>query len=98
MESNHFEIQQEMLDLAIKAGRRASYDLRHAVSHIDSPEWANLFYDRAQMWLDIFDLDSGIKDYRHTLHKKIDKLESENNRLKRLLKENGIEDPEEIPF
>jgi hypothetical protein len=94
----HDEIEREMIALAIKAGRRASYDLRHACGFIDDPMWRDRFEDRASHWLSIFDMDSGMKDYTHSLHKEINRLEYEVERLERLLQEHNIKDPDKIPF
>lgn len=94
----HDELEREMIALAVKAGRRASYDLRHACGVIADEHWRDIFEDRASHWLSIFDMDSGLKDYTHTLHKEINRLEHEVARLEKLLKEHNIKDPEKIPF
>lgn len=92
------DIAAEMISLSIKAGRRASYDLLHACDDIWSEETSNMYRQRARMWLDIFATDNGMKDYRHTLHKDIDSLEMKVNKLLGILKKNGIDPEDELPF
>ena len=92
------EISAEMVSLAIKAGRRASYDLKHATAFIDDPEVSKMFNERAGMWLDLFKIDSGMKDYRHSLHIEINELKSEVKRLEKLLDDNNIIDHNRLPF
>ena len=93
------EIAAELVALAVKAGRRASYDLLHACDLIKDAEQAKFFRDRANHWLDIFSIDNGVKDYRHRLHCQIWELETKVKNLTRALNDAGIEaDPDGIPF
>lgn len=96
--NDEVDIAAEMISLSIKAGRRASYDLKHAVDYITDSEMKEFFYKRATMWLKIFELDSGLKDYRHTLHREIDVLELKIKRYRDLLLKNNIDVEDEIPF
>lgn len=88
----------ELLSLSIKAGRRASYDLLHACDDIPDKKCSDQYRQRAEMWLEIFNFDNGMKDYRHSLHKEIWNLEFKVDRLTKLLKENGIVDEDGVPF
>lgn len=89
----------ELVALAVKAGRRASYDLLHACDAIRNKEEEKFFRTRAKFWLDIFSMDSGIKDYRHSLHREIWALERKVENLTKALKDAGIEcDQDGIPF
>ena len=94
-----FDVAGEMVALAIKAGRRASYDLKHACDNIPDKEVAEMFRERARHWLSIFAFDSGLKDYRHSLHHEIWRLEDIANSLRAALAAHGIEaDDKGIPF
>ena len=57
------------------------------------------YHKRSQMWQEIFSPTGG-KDYRHSLHNDIWKLEREIDRLKKVCADNNIdsEDPDGIPF
>ncbi len=90
-QASHVGLASEMTALAIKAGCRASYDLLHAVDEIKDPEIQKSFRARAHMWLEIFQLDSGLKDYRHRLHQDISRLEARCTRLAALCRENDID-------
>lgn len=72
-----FEIQKEMLELAIKAGRRMAHDYQHMVNELlrNNVLSADLFQDRAKHWESIFYPEDGLKDYRTKLHLRIQHLE-----------------------
>lgn len=97
-------ILREQLALAIKAGRRCSHDLEHAVDFIgvsfNSEMYRKQYAERARMWLAIFYPADGIKDYRHRLHHDIMDLNREVERLRKLCEANKIDyrDPNGIPF
>ena len=92
------DIAKEMISLAIKAGRRASYDLLHACDDIADTAVSDMFRERARMWLDIFAVDSGMKDYRHSLHREIFLLELKVKKLEGILEKHEIDPEDEIPF
>ena len=87
----------EQYTLVLKAARRCAYDLRHAADGAKDKEEAKIYHDRAYMWQEIFSPTGG-KDYRHRMHSEIWKLESEIERLLKVLNENGIEETKHIPF
>lgn len=94
-----FYKQNEMHRLLLKAAVRCAYDLRHAAHEVEDDWTRELFQDRAAQWIAIFDPD-GVKNYSDQLHGTIFKLECQVDRLKKSLKENGIEVPEwdDMPF
>ena len=99
LEPSEFDVAGEMVALAIKAGRRASYDLLHACDNIPNKEVAEMFIERARHWLSIFALDNGLKDYRYGLHNEIRRLENVADKLRGALVAHGIEaDDDGIPF
>ena len=89
----------EQHQLLVKSARRCAYDLKHAADDVRDFTAREIFEDRAHMWLQIFSPD-GVKDYRHSLHRKISEQRSEIERLKKLCEENGIDytDPDGVPF
>jgi len=82
------DISAEMLALSVKAGRRASYDLLHAAELIPDLEMRKMFTARAADWLNIFANDNGVKDYRHSLHVRIARLEA---RIRSICAEAGFD-------
>jgi hypothetical protein len=96
---DQFEIQKEMLELAIKAGRRLMHDFDHAINEIpEDNRFRHVFLSRAEHWRTIFYPDNGIKNYRNSLHQEIDNLERELMRLKKLLTDSGIDPYGHLPF
>ena len=105
----HLVQEAELLQMA---GRRCAYDLKHASDQMwylgnrnpDKTEWRNgqheFFSERADMWLNIFEINEGGKKYRHRLHDDIRNLSNKVEKLKSLLKENGIvyNDPDDKIF
>lgn len=94
------DIAREIHALTVLAARRCAYDLKHAAQDLGGPA-GDLYLERAGMWLDIFNPTDGPKQYRHSLHNEIFHLECQVDRLKKLLEDNGIEDPDDpdkIPF
>lgn len=90
----------ELLRLVVKAGRRCAYDLSHCAGGNREPEEAQIFHERAQYWLTLFNPADDGKNYRDRLHTEIYNLEREAKRLRKLLIQNNIphDDPESIPF
>ena len=96
--------------LLTKAGQRCAYDLRHACADIwrltpktneagDKIAYNEIWAQRSHMWLEIFDINGGGKNYRHDLHIEIQRLESQVANYQKFLKEQGIEDPfDKVPF
>lgn len=90
----------EIHDLIVLAARRCAYDLNHAADEIGKSAYGIDYHQRSQNWLDIFNPADGGKNYRHRLHREIACLEHENEKLKTLLNDNGIEyeDKNSMPF
>ena len=82
------EAQQELVQLLVKGARRCAYDLRHAAD--DARDNGQLWRQRAEMWIGIFDPGDGLKDYRHRLHRTIADQESTIEGLRELCRANGI--------
>lgn len=89
----------ELNRLLIKAGRRCAYDLAHASAGQRRVEEGELFHQRSQMWLGIFDAGDDGKNYRDRLHHTIDHLESKVENYRKFLSDKNIDDPfPEEPF
>lgn len=89
--------QAELNRLLMRAARRCTRDLAHAIDHIPEEDSAKpLYTERLRAWQAIF---WDAEQYRDRLHATIDELEMEVERLRRLLREKGIEakDPD-MPF
>jgi hypothetical protein len=94
-----FNIQKEMLELAIKAGRRAVHDFDHLLNEAKlDPTIREEFQQRVTMWKEIFYPDKGPKNYRSTLHQEIINLQFRLSRAHQLLKEHGIDPEPHFPF
>lgn len=88
----------DLNEMLLKFGRRVTHDLQHAIVHMDNDSSLKpLFYERVEHWKSIFYFDKGPKDYHSEIHKVINGLEMENDRLKRLCEKNGI-NPDPTPF
>lgn len=83
------EAQNELVQLLVKGARRCAYDLRHAAD--DARDNSELWRQRAEMWIGIFDPGDGLKDYRHRLHQVISDQESTIEGLRNLCRINAIE-------
>lgn len=90
----------EQLRLVTKAGRRCAYDLRHAACSVTDPVEQKVYYDRAHMWLRVFNPGNDGKNYRDELHREINRLERHVERLQELCDSHGIDhhSREDIPF
>lgn len=84
----------EMFEVISKAGLRCAYDLRHAADHINDKELSNMFNNRSKMWLNIFNPNNGPKNYQNSLHNEIYNLERDVEKLKKLLREKGVQENE----
>lgn len=88
-------------ELLVKAGRRVTYDLAHAVSELpaDSPS-LEIFQDRISHWHGVFNPADFGKNYRNRLMNQISDLESEVHRLEQLCEKHGIDHhhPDKLPF
>lgn len=99
------DLQGELLELIVKAGRRVTHDLEHAAADImlcmDRKAASDMWHARSQMWRKIFYPANGAKDYRHRLHSEIFKLEDDVKKLKQQLISAGITpctNDDDIPF
>lgn len=92
--------QREIYELIVKAGRRCAYDLAHAAGEIDDREMSKHFHARSHMWLDVFYMEDGGKQYRHKLHHIISMQDMVINRYRELAKEHGLNNDfdGELPF
>lgn len=87
--------QAEVNRLITRAGRRVTRDFSHAVSELDDEEKRDYYRQRVTMWKEVF---WDCQAYRDSLHQQIFLYEMEVERLKKLLAENNIRDPKELPF
>ncbi|URC15278.1 hypothetical protein GD1_154 [Paraglaciecola Antarctic GD virus 1] len=94
----------ETYTLTLKAARRCAYDLNHCAGELGmeaSRNGTKLLFDYHQFshhWQEIFTPEGG-KNYRHLLHNKIDMMDLEISRLKRLCEQHNIDhSDDEIPF
>ena len=92
----------ELHDLLVKAGRRCAYDLRHASHEIRDRELSEMFADRANHWLSIFNPGNDQKNYRHRLYTIIEELEIRIERLQERCVANNVDisdlQDNDIPF
>ncbi len=94
-----FEIQREMLELAIKAGRRMMHDFDHMLNEVpDDNEWKKEYRERGRHWRSIFYPDDGMKNYRSELHKEIARLGNRLSVAHKLLIEHKIDPNPDSPF
>ena len=75
------DAQNEYIEILVKAGRRCAYDLRHAADEIASPIYRTKMYERADLWLKVFNPADDHKNYRHHLHDVIGELERQIDKL-----------------
>jgi hypothetical protein len=87
----------ELYELTAKVARRCMYDLKHCIDELSEEKQA-VYLPRFRNFETILEAASGTKDYRHRLHHEIWGLEFENDKLKKLLKKHGIDEPPEVPF
>lgn len=89
--------QAEIHRLTLKAARRCTRDLAHAIDHIpDDDPSKPLYAERLKEWQAIFwDSDQ----YRDRLYQTILELEIEVERLRKLLNERGVDTKNpDVPF
>lgn len=93
------KIQTELLELAIKSGRRLMHDYKHLLSELPPDSmFKKEFAARGQMWEDIFYPDKGFKNYRTQLHEEINWLSVKLKVAQDRLKEHGLEPDPDSPF
>lgn len=102
----------ELLEITVKHGRRAAYDLKHCVSDfemvITRPSFAEHYikhnrverYEhKSSHYLTLFNRGRGTKDYRIRMHGEMDELERKIDRLESQIRElGGTPAGDEIPF
>lgn len=102
----------ELLEIAMKSGRRCAYDLNHAAGIIslygdDTTHYSRAFHSRADHYKTMFNSAQDMKNYRINLHKDIDKLERRVETLERCINEYNAQTtgekvhlygPDDIPF
>lgn len=94
-----FNIQKELLEITIKAGRRLMHDFDHLLNEVPQDnEFKKDYEDRAKMWRVIFYPDDGSKNYRTKLHQTIIHLEVQLGIAQKLLKELGIDPEPNLPY
>lgn len=97
--ADQVEIQKELLEITIKAGRRLMHDFNHMLSEVPKENmFLKEYQERAQIWHDIFYPDDGPKNYRNNLHIIIDNLDSKLSRAHNQLIKHGIDPNEHLPF
>lgn len=92
----------ETHEILIRCARRCAYDLSHVVQLID-PNFnsiAERMIERSKHWVDLFKSGNSMKDYRIHLYTLIENKDKEIKRLRKLIKDNNIQDfeSEEMPF
>lgn len=61
-DTDQIEIQKELLELMIKAGRRLMHDFKHMLNEVPKDSMFKVeFEERAKMWEEIFYPDNGPK-------------------------------------
>ena len=92
--------QKEMLELAIKSGRRLMHDFDHLLRELPKDHFFREDYEeRAKMWHTVFYPDNGMKDYLTELHMTIRRLDIELSVAKDKLKKHGIDTiNDDLPF
>jgi len=91
--------QKEMLELAIKSGRRLLHDFDHLLQDIPKDHFFREDYkERSQMWHTVFYPDNGMKDYLTELHMTIRRLDVELRIAKDQLKKYNIDPNPDSPF
>lgn len=92
----------QLNELLLKSGRRCAYDLRHVYESLEfyDPELALIFNKRYEIWEKIFNPADIGKEYKDSLNQKINILELEIFRLRKLCEEHKIDyqDPNGVPF
>jgi hypothetical protein len=87
----------EALELTVRSARRCAYDLVHCSDALimgrKDGEMAELFRERANHYVGLFQSGNAMKDYRHRLHDQIEEQERTIERLRALLAEHKIDDP-----
>lgn len=96
---DQFEIQKELLELSIKAGRRMMHDYKHMLSEIPANNVNRQeFQQRGKIWESIFYPDNGMKNYRSELHLEIDNLRISLKIAQDLLIKHGIDPEPHLPY
>jgi len=96
---DQFEIQKEMLELSIKAGRRAMHDFDHMLNEVpEGNMWKKEYRERGKHWKSIFYPDDGMKNYRNSLHKEIESLDYQLRKARELLVKHGIDPNPDLGF
>lgn len=102
----------ELLEIALKSGRRAGYDLKHAASSLamanyragvdtskDFIDFPAEYHARADHYQRIFNAANDMKNYRISLHREITTLEHRVETLEKIIKDHNIRTGEEVePF
>jgi hypothetical protein len=76
----------DLLEVAVKSGRRCAHDMVHCASYLNTSEGAKTFHLRAHTWSKMFYPGDSTKSYWTAYHNRIMKNDNEISRLKRLLK------------
>ena len=94
-----FNVQKEMLELSIKAGRRMMHDFKHMLREVPNDNmFKKDFEERAEIWESIFYPDDGMKNYRSELHLTITRLEVKLSSAHQKLKNLGVDPDGDLPF
>lgn len=102
----------ELLEIALKSGRRAGYDLNHAASCLslanyragidtskDTIDFPAEYHARAEHYQRIFNAARDMKNYRTGLHAEICTLERRVETLEKIIEDHNIRTGENVlPF
>lgn len=98
-DKEQIDLQAELLELSIKAGRRLMHDFNHLLNEIpgDNPVKSE-FEQRAAMWHSVFYPDNGMKNYRAELHQRISWLEVRLSVAHDQMRAAGLVVDQDLPF
>ena len=91
------EIQAELMELTLKAGRRLMHDFAHLLNEVDA-DTSKIYRERLKVWKSIFYADNGNKNYRAELHHDISHLNIKLMVAYDKLRAAGIDPDADLPF
>lgn len=93
----------ETLEITIRTARRCAYDLKHCSDalvcserhgrHHRDDETAQMFRERADFYVRLFQNGNSMKDYRLKLHGDLDDANDTITKLRAILAEHKLDDP-----
>ncbi|MEG0868723.1 MAG: hypothetical protein RSD49_17510 [Hafnia sp.] len=79
----------DLLEIAIKSGRRCAHDMAHCESYMDTNVMSSKIGRQACAWRNVFYSSQETKSYLNKHHRRIMKNSVEISRLTRLLEKHG---------